>query len=261
MYYKSDRGNLYFNLMGEGKETFVLLHNAGGNSNFFTHQVNALKQHGKILMIDFLGHGKSDKPDQAYDLEQNAKDVVALCKSINIHQFILVGLNYGADVGIEMATITEDMKAMVLIDPPICMNKKVVGLVQGHIDHLNDDKKPHNPKELVNDSFLHTNDENRLIGEESFTTIPRQSLASLYEHLIQWDKKSSEKLKSIQIPMLCILTDAALCSADEIKKHNKAIKFGKVVDSLYWATLEVPDQVNAMIIRFLTVINKHASVT
>lgn len=260
MNFQSSRGNLYYNIVGEGKETFVLLHNAGGNSQFFIHQVDVLKQYGKVVTIDLLGHGQSDKPNDKYSLEDNAKDVLSLCESNNFQHFILIGLNYGANVGVEMANISDNIKALILIDPPICMNDKVVELVKGHIEHLKDDSVQNYAEDLVNDSFIHTIDANREIGKASFKAIPRQSLASLYEELIKWDKKSAKKLHSLKLPVLCIMTDAALCSAEEIKRHNSAIKVGKVVDSMYWATLEVPDQVNAMILRFISVLNTQNSV-
>ena len=62
---------------------------------------------------------------------------------------------------------------------------------------------------------------------------------------------SKNLVANLKTQSLVILTNGSLCSGADLLQINSQIEIGKVVGSLYWATLEVPDQVNSMILRFL----------
>ncbi len=48
-------------LQGTGNLDFVLIHNAGSDHRFFTHQIEVLKKFGDVIWLDLPGSGK--KPD------------------------------------------------------------------------------------------------------------------------------------------------------------------------------------------------------
>ena len=52
-------------LTGKGNLNFVLIHNAGGDHRFFTHQIGFLKNYGNVIQLDLQGHGTS-KPLSSY---------------------------------------------------------------------------------------------------------------------------------------------------------------------------------------------------
>jgi hypothetical protein len=62
---------------------------------------------------------------------------------------------------------------------------------------------------------------------------------------------SEANASHISCPTLCILTDEHHCSYEKMKHQAPHFEIGKVVGSKCWATLEAPEQVNAMIQRFL----------
>lgn len=62
------------------------------------------------------------------------------------------------------------------------------------------------------------------------------------------------KLLKINLNTLTILTDEHHCSYRKLTSiKNNMITLAKVVGSKCWATLEVPEQINAMISRFLSI--------
>jgi len=251
MIFETARGKIYYEVIGKGVKNIVLLHNAGGNKNFFTHQLEFLSQIGRVLTIDFLGHGLSEKKELDHTIEEAAQEIIALCQQCGMNDVSVIGLNYGADVGIEMAFRSKMISSLVLIDPPICMSQEVRHYIQDHITVLENPSLPDFISELVQKSFINPETINVEIANNAFNQVERSALASVYRNLLLWDETSSEKIKAISIPMLCILTDAALCSMETLQLLNRNLLFGKVVKSLYWATLEVPDQINPMIKRFL----------
>lgn len=61
--------------------------------------------HGRrSILVDFLGHGYSDKPlDFAYRLEDHARTIVALIDALDLRECSLVGHSMGGAVGILVA--------------------------------------------------------------------------------------------------------------------------------------------------------------
>jgi pimeloyl-ACP methyl ester carboxylesterase len=58
----------------------------------------------RSLLIDFLGHGYSDKPkDFAYSMAAHAATVVALIDALDIDQCGLVGHSMGGEIGVHVA--------------------------------------------------------------------------------------------------------------------------------------------------------------
>ncbi len=239
---------IYYECHGSGPQTYVLLHNAGGDHHFFDPQISFLQNHGRVIAIDLLGHGQSKKPEQAYSLSQHAADINALLSSLNVTNATGIGLNYGANVFIEMGST--QIKRLIMIDPPLFMDDTTRNFVQDHVNDLNNPKNDHYVEDLVSQSFLKGNQTSQDIARNAFQTTPRKILATIYKDLLDWDKNSFSKVQKIDTPSLCIMTDASLCSMAELQACNPKIRLGKVVESLYWATLEVPDQINAMIQRF-----------
>ena len=65
---------------------YILLHNAGGDHGFLSFQFEMLSKMGFcVTSIDFLGHGKSDMPEERFlTIASNARDVIAILSLIHI---------------------------------------------------------------------------------------------------------------------------------------------------------------------------------
>ncbi len=252
MYYIKKSNKIFYEIFGSGSKNFILLHNAGGNHQFLRYQINAFSEIGKVVGIDMLGHGNSDKPIKKYAVLEYAEDIIELCNYLNIDKVVGIGLNYGANVLLQLAVNKpEIISKLILIEPPLLMKPETVDRIQEHMGHLSNCKMTEYAEILVKQSFINTTKENREIAKSSFKTIKKEVLFSIYTNLLEWDKLSRNIVVNLKIPSLCILTNGSLCSGADLLQINPQIEIGKVVGSLYWTTLEVPDQVNSMILRFL----------
>ncbi len=140
---------------------------------------------------------------------------------------------------------------LILIDPPILMKPEIVDKIEGHISHLSDYEMTEYAEILVKESFIKATKEDYEIAISSFKAVKNEILSSLYTDLLEWNKLSKNLVANLKTQSLVILTNGSLCSGADLLQINSQIEIGKVVGSLYWATLEVPDQVNSMILRFL----------
>ena len=242
-------------LPGHGALNFILIHNAGGNHHFFTHQIELLKQYGDVIWLDLPGHGKS-KGISNYQMNNLSFVVNQLSEHLYLKNICLLGLNNGADIAIDIALNSSlPIKNLILIDPPIFMEKSFIGEINHFIHELEHGDYNKFVTSLVNNLFIHTNSRNKTIAMAAFNSVDKKALQNIFKGLIEWDTQMTGKLKKITCPTLCILTDEHHCTYSKLKKEAPHFEFGKVIGSKCWATLEVPEQVNAMIERFLILNN------
>lgn len=241
-------------LPGTGKLSFVLIHNAGSDHRFFIHQIETLKKFGAVIQLDLPGSGKS-QPISSYKMKDLSSIIAAICRKLSLKNICLIGLNNGANIAIDTAVNQSlTLEGLILIDPPIFMDKPFVEEINSYIESLEKAKFNHDFVEsLVDALFLQTDPSNKEIAASAFNGVNKKSLSEIFRGLLEWDAQSSGILKKIACPTLCILTDEHHCSYEKMHREAPQFEIGKVVGSKCWATLEVPEQVNAMIARFLKI--------
>lgn len=243
---------VYFEkIKGEGLLNFVLVHNAGGNNNFFTHQIDILKKKGDVILLDLPGHGSST-PAANNSIDDSSKVICDIYQKLALKNVYLLGLNNGANIVLNTFYKHKfPISCLILIDPPLFMNQKFIAEIEEFIHKLSQDKYEEFVHLLVTNLFIKTSKLNKDIAFNAFMQADRGSLQEMFQSLIKWDKNSSKVLQSITCPTLCIITDEHHCSYQKLKEVAPSFQLGKVVGSKCWATLEVPEQVNAMMERFI----------
>jgi 3-oxoadipate enol-lactonase len=90
---------VYYELTGNGEKTLMLFNGITMSTVAWTFMLPVLENHYRLLRLDFLGQGDSDKPQQEYyPLEQQADLANALLQHLGIEQVYLAGLSYGGMV-------------------------------------------------------------------------------------------------------------------------------------------------------------------
>jgi pimeloyl-ACP methyl ester carboxylesterase len=236
---------------GRGDLHFVLIHNAGGDHRFFIHQVEMLKKYGHVTKIDLPGHGASSSIPNC-DIETLSGFIIEICKKLTLKNICLIGLNNGANVAIDVAAKNIlPLRFSVLIDPPIFMDAHFITEIESFIEALEASDATQFIEALADNLFVRTEEKNREIARRAFLNADKKSLQTIFHSLIIWDRSSSLIVEKVSCKTLCIITDEHHCSYQRLKEHKPQFEIGKVIGSKCWATLEVPEQINAMIERFL----------
>jgi len=239
----------------EGKKgfNFVLIHNAGGNHQFFTYQISKLLNYGNVILLDLPGHGASDKKLNN-SIDDSSIIIHDICQHFSLTNICIIGLNKGSDIAINTLCLYKlPITKMILIDPPLLMEDVFIAEINEFINKLEEDGYEEFVHSLVDNLFIRTNEDNKQIAFNAFMQVHKPSLQKIFQSLITWDENTENLLELVTVPTLCILTDEHHCTYDKIKQTAPNFTLGKVIGSKCWATLEVPDQVNAMIERFLIV--------
>lgn len=88
---------------GDGAD-FLLVHGLASNLRLWDGVAERLAGRGHhVVSVDLRGHGRSDKPDEGYDLTTVTDDVARLVKELGLARPVLVGQSWGGNVVLEAA--------------------------------------------------------------------------------------------------------------------------------------------------------------
>ncbi len=102
-----------------GKRTFVLLHGGAAHAHWWDAVAPMLTPYGRVLALDFRGHGRSQWADSGhYGPPSYLKDVRGLIENLGT-RVVLVGHSMGGAVAQWVAvTHPELLDALVIVDAP-----------------------------------------------------------------------------------------------------------------------------------------------
>ena len=119
-YVRTRLGRWYFEEAGQkAKEedaTIVLLHSLLCDGGMWRGQVPALRELGRVVVLDGPGHGRSEPPPP-FTLEEHARALVDAFDELLITKAIIVGLSWGGMVAMRLALHRpERLRALVILD-------------------------------------------------------------------------------------------------------------------------------------------------
>lgn len=116
-YFNFDNKRVYYTELGAGTP-LLLLHGNTASSNMFAEIAEMYQKDFKVILIDFLGHGKSDRLDEFpadlwfYEGEQ----VIAFLREKQYGKVDLIGCSGGALVAINVALEAPELVNRVIAD-------------------------------------------------------------------------------------------------------------------------------------------------
>ena len=112
--------NLFYELIGneDAKETVLFLNGVMASTSSWSLQTHVFKKMGfRILLHDFRGQLKSEKPQGSYSFHLHGTDTIALMDHLGIDKAHLIGTSYGGEVAMRLAIdYPERVKTISIID-------------------------------------------------------------------------------------------------------------------------------------------------
>ena len=84
-------------------DAVIFLHFGGANLVMWQDVVPYFRGDYRLILVDLRGHGKSDKPQTGYHIDEMARDVAGVMTHLKIERAHIVGSSLGAEVGLSMA--------------------------------------------------------------------------------------------------------------------------------------------------------------
>lgn len=95
-------GQIHYRTEGEGPP-LLLIHQAVISSLEYSRMIPILSKTHRVMAMDMLGCGGSDKPPRAYQIGDYARSVASFLDSLGIKKASVVGHHTGACIGVELA--------------------------------------------------------------------------------------------------------------------------------------------------------------
>ena len=202
----------------QGSRPFLLVHNSGGSHEMMHYTASHFSKLGKTVAPDLLGHGLSHKAKIEYTVSAYAENLIELCHHESMHGIVFIGLNYGADIGIEMTKKSPGLIShLILIEPPLFMEPWIYQVVEQQIKNLASLKDAHKEKwdqELVEAVITRASSNDRAIALKALKSTPASVKASTFKHLLEWDKKHTFLCS---IPALLIQASHPFCTEEKAR--------------------------------------------
>jgi pimeloyl-ACP methyl ester carboxylesterase len=249
-----DGVRLEYEEAGQGGPPLVLVHGLACHRGFWAEQVKYFSRDRRVLAIDLRGHGGSDAPRQRYTMQTLADDVGWMCAQLEVRRPVVVGHSLGGLVALELAAGQDErLGAVVLVDSVLLPGGDRAGFVRDLVAALRTSDGPRALREYYETFFGPHDDPARIawILDEIRATPAHVTSSILEESIASWD--DAEALAQCEVPLLYL--DASTPNADLARatKLRPQLVIGRTVGSGHFSPCEVPEQINAMLDRFLAV--------
>ncbi len=242
---------------GEGESPVLLVHGWCCDHTYFAPQLERFAERGhRVVAVDLRGHGESDEPHQRYAMQDFADDLAWMCQRLELAKPVVVGHSMGGIVAFDLAARYPDMTSgVVMLDAAVVLPSAARAAIPDLLEELRGAGYREALRDLAaNSLFISTDDQERKKRIlESMSSTPQHVVVSAFEGLRDYDP--TEATGGLAIPAVYIAADELQPRSDMMRVHELApqILYGKTVGSGHFCQLEVPEQVNAMIDRFLAV--------
>lgn len=236
---------------GQGGAPLFFVHGNSCDHTFFAPQIEHFGQARRVAAPDLRGHGGSDKPRCAYTCALLAEDMAQVILALELGPVVAVGHSLGGAVCLELARRSPELVAAVacldtaLLAPP-GRPSRIHTLLEGL----------HSPAwqgyvlRHFEASFEPDDDPGRrqAILERILAT-PQHVVASLFENWRGTDGEAA--LLGLEVPALHVASSRSRTDQARLRQLCPRMLCAQVAGSGHFLTLEVPEQVNAMLERFL----------
>ena len=248
----SDGTRIAYHEVGAGDPAIIFIHGGFGNKSGFGFQEEYFSPNHRCVAADMRGRGDSDKPDELYTMEQHGDDVAELIRQLGLVKPVLVGQSMGGQVVISTAARHPELVgAIASLDSP----SNIPGWHKAHhgpFDHLMKEGLPFRDtlRNFLRASYLPTDDPSR-VGNMA------DRLAKVPDHVILngWHGMSAFDpgpiLEGVRCPYLYIDCGQPDLDLDLLRELCPQVVIGKPVGAGHRALQDVPDQINAMLNRFI----------
>ena len=251
--------DLAYDTAGQDEPPLLFLHGWCGDRSFFGPQFEYFSATHRVVSVDLPGHGHSPTPS-VYSVEAFATDVAALARRLGVRQVVAFGHSLGAMVALALSQQAPELvSAVVMVDPPPLSKEVWQGFAAQLIPSFQGPDGPSGRRKFVEQMFLSTDDADRRAQIiETMCAVPNDTAISMVEAMAAFD--SVAVLRQSHVPVLVIGSAVPTNSSNFLLEANPAITIGQTVGAGHFHQLEVPEQVNPMIERFLSVTSVSESI-
>lgn len=237
---------------GQGEQAIVLVHGAMCDHRFMHPQWEHLRSRHRTVAIDLVGHGGSSSDPGRHGNDEYADDLARLCELLELSRPVVIGHSTGGNAALSLASRHPDVPgAIVLLEAgPLRWSQGDQRPLRALASRLRTTDGEAALREVVASMFGPTDrfpEQDALL--EHLGRASPLVFADIVESDIEWDGR--EHASSCRVPTLLVVADEPSMDVAEFAELLPTALIGRTIGSGHFHHLVVPDQVNAMIDRFL----------
>jgi pimeloyl-ACP methyl ester carboxylesterase len=244
---------LYYERAGSGRPELLFVPGWCCDHTAFQPQFDHFAQTHTVTALDLRGVGQSDAPEAGYSIPELADDVAAFCDAVGIERPVVVGHSLGGMIAVEVGARYQSLPgALVLVDPgPIAPQPGRLQFFRDFATQLEGPGGEEIRRAYVQDMRAREEAVARWIVD--LMCVPEQRVAAaVIRGVGEWEGR--DPLARCDVPMLLIRPwIGEETDVNRLREIKPDLEVGITVGAGHFHQVEVPEQVNAMIERFLAV--------
>lgn len=249
---QKDDVNLFYVDEGEGDPALLFAHGLMNDHTYFDPQVEHFRTSRRTIALDLKGHGASDKPEMQYTIKDFADDLAWTIQELDLAQPVVVGHSMGGAAALQLAADAPDLvSGVVVLDSPVIPPPDFASAVRQFAEGARSPAYQDVVRQFMGQFVGFLDDPER--GEElveQMASTPQHVTAPCLQAYVDWD---SEGAAAVSVPLLYVSSGPWFTQVDRFRELSPHLVTGQTVGSGHYHQLEVPDQINAMIRRFIDV--------
>jgi pimeloyl-ACP methyl ester carboxylesterase len=243
---------------GSGDPGMLFVHGWMGNHTHLAPLVEHFARGHRVTALDLRGHGRSDAPpadDSNYTVTALADDCVAVARAAGLDRPVVVGHSLGGLAALELAG-RGAARAAVLLDPPALVNERSRQYLRDQVAGVRADHDGSFRRTFLASMFGPHDRADRSDIMASAAAIPIEVAAAAYAGLAAFDAPVGlDRAATAGVPLALIVSDINRDAPADLAKAAPGLSVGRTLGAGHFHQLEVPDQVIAMIERFLATLS------
>ena len=236
---------------GSGDPALVLVHGWCGDRSALRPQFDHFSARHTVVSLDLRGHGASDggAPGRdGYRTELFADDVLAAAGAAGVRRPVVVGHSLGALVALECAARPGAVRAVVLLDPAAVLSRRGREFFTRSVPEVAADTDGSWRRRFAGRLYAPADTVRRAETIEAMAAVePERAAAGMAAMAHFAGDRVLEAVTAAGVPVLLVTAG----EPESGLREHPGFSHGRTVGSGHFLQLEVPDQVNAMIDRFL----------
>jgi pimeloyl-ACP methyl ester carboxylesterase len=238
---------------GAGEPAMVFVHGWCCERSHFAPQVAHFGAAHRCVSVDLRGHGESDVPDGGYAIASMADDVAALCAHLGLKKPVVVGHSMGGAVTLSLAARHPDLpSAIVMLDGAHMPRGDIIPLVEPVSAAFHGDAWRDALGGIFGQMFIETDDV-RLRERLTAAALarPQHVVAGCWDAM--WANDTMADIARCRVPAMYVGSQTPIADMVKLREAMPDAMLAQTAGAGHFHQLVVPEQVNAMIERFLAV--------
>lgn len=254
IYARGPVGRLAYEDVGRGEPAVVLVHGGFANRSHFADVTAHLASHHRVIAMDLRGHGDSDTNAEEFTVADLAQDVAAVCDAAAVEHAVICGHSLSGGVALELAATRPDLvSAIAILDGAILFPETALQALRNHLlPALDGSGWREALRALVLTNMLTPLDASGVRDRvmRALDAAQRHVTVPWFRNAYTWDASEPAAAFSGQLLFVHATSPADI---GRLQQLHPDVLVGRVVGSGHFLTLSVPQQVNAMLDRFLEI--------